>query len=178
MMKRKVFTGDFSRLVLSVLFLLGCAREREQYRTDQRIDMGPYSFSVDSNTEEGEKQGSRFDGAGWVQFPITELRIRFHILRDEAKPFTTDFNAFFLRTMAIEDAAGNHFPVSPVPVSPVYSAGRYHSDSYIADVKLDPSMMGVHDNKHLGSHARDFHLLIDNDDPQPGQPHRVSVQLR
>ncbi len=178
MMKRKVFMGDCSRILLSVLFLVSCAAGRENYKTDQRIDMGPYSFSVDRNIEESETRGSRFDGAGWVQVPITELRIRFHVLRDEAKPFTSDFNRFFLRSMAIEDAAGNRFPISPVPVSPIYSAGRYHSDSYIADIRLDPTMMGIRDSKHLGSHARDFHLLIENDDPQPGQPHRVSVQLQ
>jgi hypothetical protein len=178
MTKRKTSIIRFANgIAFFILLLLGCAAT-EHCKLDQRIDMGPYSFSVDSGTEESEKQGKRFDGGSWVQFPITELRIRFHVLRDDAKPFTTDFNRFFIDAMTLEDEAGNRFTVSPVPVSPIYSAGRYHSDSYIADVKLDPSIIGIRDSKHLGSHARDFRLLIENRDRQPGQPHRVSVQLQ
>ena len=178
MTKRKTSTSHFANgLGSAVLLLLGCAAT-QQYRPDQRIDMGPYSFSVDSYTEESETQGSRFDGTSWVQFPITELRVRFRVMRDDSKPFTTDFNRFFIGAMRIEDGAGNQFELTPVPLSFAYVAGRYHSDSYFADVKLDPTMMGVSDSKHLGSHARDFRLLIENHDPQPGQPRRVSVQLQ
>jgi hypothetical protein len=70
-------------------------------------------------------------------------------MRDDAKPFTTDFNRFFIGATRIEDAAGHQFELTPVPMSFVYVAGRYHSDSYFADVELDPTRMEVSDSKHL-----------------------------
>jgi hypothetical protein len=144
--------------------LAGCART-EEYQLGQRIDMGPYSFDV-AGTDEGT----------WASEPT--ISILFRLDRDDTAPFTTDFWQSFAYKMEIVDAAGNAFPVDPHPQSAVYTAGRYRSDRYLAEVKLSPSHEGVRDSARIGRTAADFRLIIDNPAPEGSQPRRVAIQLR
>jgi len=144
--------------------LVGCART-EEYEVGQRIDMGPYSFEVVS-ADEGR----------WGSEPT--LGILFRLDRDDTAPFTTDFRRSFAYKMEIIDAAGNAFVVDPSPQSPVYRAGRYRSDRYLAEVRLSASLEGVRDSTRIGKTASDFRLIIDNPDPERDQPRRVAIQLQ
>ena len=163
-------------LPLGAALLLSCAQPQPA-AMNQSINMGAFSFSV-SGTEESAKTASQFEGGSWHRIPITQVEIHFRVTRDDTKPFTTDFASFFLASMSIKDAAGNWFDLGLRPVQPTYSAGRYRSSEYIASVRLDPTMMGVRDAKHLGTHAQDFELSIKNPDRQAGQPSRVTINLR
>jgi hypothetical protein len=144
--------------------LAGCART-EAYQLGQRIDMGPYSFNV-AGADEGTWASER------------TISILFRLDRDDTAPFTTDFWQSFAYKMEIVDAAGNAFPVDPHPQSPVYRAGRYRSDRYLAKVKLIRSHEGVRDSARIGKAAGDFRLIIDNPAPEGDQPRRVAIQLR
>jgi len=151
-------------LLCAGTMLLGCAGT-EEYELGQRIDMGPYSFEVVS-ADEGR----------WGSEPT--LGILFRLDRDDTAPFTTDFRRSFAYKMEIIDAAGNAFAVDPSPQSPVYKAGRYRSDRYLAEVRLSASLEGVRDSTRIGKTASDFRLIIDNPDPERDQPRRVAIQLQ
>ena len=151
-------------LVCAGAWLLGCAGTKE-YPLGQRIDMGPYSFEVVS-ADEGR----------WGSDPT--INILFRLNRDDTAPFTTDFRWSFAYKMELVDAAGNAFPVSPDPVSPVYRAGRQRSDRYLAKVRLSPSHEGVRDGTRIGKVAADFRLIIDNPAPEDDQPRRVAIRLQ
>ena len=154
--------GVAGLLCAGVVF--GCART-EAYQLGQRIDMGPYSFEV-AGADEGT----------WASEPT--ISILFRLDRDDTAPFTTDFWQSFVYKMEIVDAAGNAFPVDPQPQSPVYRAGRYRSDRYLAEVKLSPFHEGVRNSARIGKTAGDFRLIIDNPAPEGDQPRRVAIQLR
>jgi hypothetical protein len=126
--------------------------------------MGPYSFEVVS-ADEGRWGSER------------TVDILFRVTRDDTAPFTSSFNASFAYRMELVDAAGNAFPVAPEPVSPVYRAGRYRSDRYLARVRLSPSHEGVRDGARIGKVAADFRLIIDNPAPDGNQPRRVAIPL-
>lgn len=159
-------------------WLLGCRTPAEEYRMGQRIEMGPYAFTVEQ-TEESQVYASVMGPEGHYQAgTVNQIRVFFRLLRDDTAPFTTDFANSFLTGMKLVDGAGNQFDVNPVPLSPVYRGGRQRSDEYAADIKLDPSFMGVRRPKEMGQHARDFRLIIDNPDPRSKQPRRISIALR
>jgi hypothetical protein len=129
------------------------------------MEMGPYSFEVVS----AEK------GAQWASSPTINIRFRLH--RDDTAPFTTNFTSSFAFKMELVDAAGNAFPVSPEPVSPVHRAGRERSDTYLANVRLSPSHEGVRDAARIGKEPVDFRLIIENPAPEVDQPRRVAIRL-
>jgi hypothetical protein len=157
-------TAVVAGLLYAGAVLVGCART-EEYQLGQRIDMGPYSFEVLS-ADEGT----------WASQPT--INILFRLDRDDAAPFTSDFRRSFAYKMEVVDAAGNAFPVDPAPQSPVYRAGRYRSDRYLAEVRLSASHEGVRDSARIGKTASDFRLIIDNPDPGRDQPRRVAIQLQ
>jgi len=145
---------------------------------NQPIEMGPYAFAV-TRTEKWPASAAVMTSDGKCQpIPTIEIRVVIHLLRDDAAPFTTDFNSFLIADMKFEDKAGNQFETSPVPISPVYRAGRYHAVDYVASAKVDPSMVGVRDPEHLGKDPRDFHLTIGNPSHERTQPRRVAIQLQ
>jgi hypothetical protein len=151
-------------LACAAAWLLACGRV-EEYQLGQRVEMGPYTFEVTS-----ARQGA------WGSDPTIDIVFRLH--RDDTAPFTTTFKSSFGYKMEIVDAAGNAFPVDPDPVSPIYQAGRWRSDRYLARVRLSPSHEGVRNANRIGKTVADFTLIIENPAPERDQPRRVGIRLR
>ncbi len=84
-----------------------------------RLEMGPFTFSVGSAT-----QGKQWQSA---EGPYREIVVRIRVHRDDTAPFTETFSSSFIDSIRIFDAAGNSIGTSPSEVAPVRKAGRDRS---------------------------------------------------
>lgn len=163
-------------LAVGLFFVFfACTKTRTQeYEIGQKIDMGPYTFTV-----KWAKEG--WWHVGPPRRHIKQIEVYFRLHRDDSAPFTSCFTSY-LFDMEIEDLAGNRFisPGGPVPLSPYTKAGRIRSETgeYNAVFTLDPDKSTVRDREHIGQHPQDFKLIIKNPDPKADEPHRISVQLK
>jgi hypothetical protein len=146
---------------------LGCEKKTQEYRMDQPINMGPFSFEVE-RTEEAVKLKHPSEG------PNLEIRVYFRMLDNKTPPFGKTLDETLLE-VRIRDKAGNTIE-SPGPR--VVSGDRHHPSEWVEIFEVSPSLMGVRDRTKLGKSASDFRLIIDNPDVREGQPERVSIQLR
>jgi hypothetical protein len=146
---------------------LGCEKNTREYRLEQPINMGPFSFEVE-RTEEAVKLKHPSEG------PNLEIRVYFRILDNKTLPFGKTLDETLLE-VRIRDKAGNTIE-SPGPR--VLSGDRHHPSEWVEIFEVSPSLMGVRDRAKLGQRASDFRLIIDNPDVREGQPARVSIQLR
>jgi hypothetical protein len=146
---------------------LGCEKKTQEYRMDQPINMGPFSFEVE-RTEEAVKLKHPSEG------PNLEIRVYFRMLDDKTPPFGKTLDETLLE-VRIRDKAGNTIE-SPGPR--VVSGDRHHPSEWVEIFEVSPSLIGVRDRTKLGKRASDIRLIIDNPDVREGQPERVSIQLR
>ncbi len=133
------------------------------------IEMGVYTFSVISVA-----QGRQWESADGT---YREIVVRIRVDRDSTPPFTETFSSSFIDSVSIVDAAGNSIGTTPVPVEPVYTAGRVRSTDYTCLFRYSRSSEGVRDFAKIGTRPQDFKLVITNPARQSGQPRRVAMQL-
>jgi hypothetical protein len=150
-------------------FLLTACETATPILVGERIEMGPYTFSVISVA-----QGNQWES---VEGTYREIIVHVRILRDDTKPFSESFSSSFVDSMRIVDAAGNSIGTSPTPVFPIYTAGRYRSEYYTCRFRYSRSSDGVRSFDKIGTRPQDFKLLISNPAHEGSQPHRVSIQL-
>jgi hypothetical protein len=105
-------------IALVALTLSACAAPTPAAIGD-RLDMGPFTFSVGSAT-----QGKQWQSA---EGPYREIVVRIRVHRDDTAPFTKTFSSSFIDSIRIIDAAGNSIGTSPSAVAPVRKAGRDRS---------------------------------------------------
>ncbi len=146
---------------------LGCQKKAQEYRMDQPINMGPFSFEVE-RTEGSVKLVHPSEG------PNLEIRVYYRMLDNKTAPFGKTFDETLLR-VRIVDKAGNRIEYSG---RGVVSGDRHHPSEWCDIFTVSPSLMGVRDKAKLGQSASDFRLIIDNPDVRDGQAERVSIQLR
>ena len=173
-MKRVALTVVCGSCIRNALVVLAASLAQACDRTPQpalgeTIEMGRYAFSITS----------AWPGKEWesAEGPTREIVVRIRVHRDSTAPFTESFTSSFIDSMAIVDAAGNTIRATPSPVFPVHSAGRYRSEFYACVFRYSRSSEGVRDFSRIGTHPRDFRLLITNPAPEGRQPRRVAVQL-
>ena len=135
----------------------------------ERLDMGPFTFSVVSAA-----QGKQWQSAEGVYREIV-VRIRVH--RDDTAPYTETFSSSFIDSIRIVDAAGNSIGTSPSAVAPVHKAGRDRSEHYTCLFRYSRSSDGVRDFDKIGTRPQDFKLMITNPAPEGQQPRSVAIQL-
>ena len=146
---------------------LGCEKKTQEYRLEQPINMGLFSFEVE-RTEDSVKLVHPSEG------PNLELRVYYRMLDNKTAPFGKTFDETLLG-IRIVDKAGNTIEYSG---RSVVSGDRHHPSEWCDIFTVSPSLMGVRDKAKLGQSASDFRLIIDNPDMRDGQPERVSIQLR
>jgi hypothetical protein len=175
-MRKCVFPiGAFNRsmrpsvvIALAALTLSACA-EPTPAAIGERLDMGPFTFSVVSATQ--GKQWESAEGA------YREIVVRIRVHRDDTAPYTETFSSSFIDSIRIVDAAGNSIGTSPAAETPVHTAGRYRSEHYTCLFRYSRSSDGVRDFDKIGTRPEDFKLLITNPAPEGQQPRRVAIQL-
>ena len=155
-------------IALVALTLSGCAAPTPA-AIGERLDMGPFTFSVVSAT-----QGKQWQSAEGV---YREIVVRIQVHRDDAAPYTKTFSSAFIDSIRIVDAAGNSIGTSPSAVAPVHTAGRYRSEHYTCLFRYSRSSDGVRDFDKIGTRPQDFKLMITNPEPAGQQPGRVAIQL-
>jgi len=133
------------------------------------IEMAAYTFSVISVA-----QGRQWESA---EGPYREIVVRIRVDRDSTPPFTETFSSSFIDSLSIVDTAGNSIGTTPVPVEPVYTAGRLRSTYYTCLFRYSRSSEGVRDFARIGTRPQDFRLVITNPARQGGQPRRVAMHL-
>jgi hypothetical protein len=175
MKKLMVPIVDFNRsmrasvlIALVVLTLSACA-EPTPAAIGERLDMGPFTFSVVSAT-----QGKHWESA---EGPYREIVVRIRVHRDDTAPYTETFSSSFIDSIRIVDAAGNSIGTSPAAVAPVHTAGRYRSAHYTCLFRYSRSSDGVRDFDKIGTRPQDFKLLVTNPAPEGQQPRRVAIEL-
>jgi hypothetical protein len=146
---------------------LGCEKKTQEYRLDQQINMGPFSFEVE-RTEESVKLVHPNEG------PNLEIRVYYRMLDNKTPPFGKTFDETLLR-VRIVDKAHNTFEYSG---RGLLAGDRRHPSEWCDIFTVSPSLRGVRDSAKLGQRASDFRLIIDNPDVRDGQPERASIQLR
>ncbi len=105
-------------IALVALTLSACAAPTPAAIGD-RLDMGPFTFSVGSATQGKQRQSA--------EGPYREIVVRIRVHRDDTAPFTETFSSSFIDSIRIFDAAGNSIGTSPSEVAPVRKAGRDRS---------------------------------------------------
>jgi len=153
--------------ICASLISLGCAKKTQEYRLEQPINMGPFSFEVE-RTEESVKLVHPSEG------PNLEIRVYYRMLDNKTPPFGKTFDETLLG-VRIVDKANNTIESGGGRV--VSGDGR-HPSEWVDTFTVSPSLMGVRDKSKLGQRVSDFRLIIDNPDVRDGQPERVSIQLR
>jgi hypothetical protein len=166
----KACANQVMEIVLALcasLALLGCEKKTQEYRMDQPINMGPFTFEV-ARTEEAVKLAHPSEG------PNLEIRVYYRMLDNKTAPFGKTLDETFL-VVRIVDKANNTIESGGPRV---LSGDRHHPSEWVETFEVSPSLMGVRDSAKLGQRASDFRLIIDNPDVREGQPERVSIQLR
>jgi len=146
-----------------------CTRAVE-YRMDEPIRMGPFTFSVISATK--GKQWQSADG------PVREIEIRIRVQQDRSAPFSDTFTSYLLGRLDIVDAAGNRIGSDARPISPTYSSGRYRSEVYSCLFRYSRSLDGIRDFDAVGTDPKDFRLIVSHPSPGAGEPAVAAVQLQ
>ena len=165
----KACASQVVRIVLAlcaVFALLGCEKKTQEYRIDQPINMGPFTFEVE-RTEESVK-------SSYSEGFLLKIHVYFRMLDNKTPPFGKTLDETLME-VRIRDKAGNTIE-SPGPR--VLSGDRHHPSEWVEIFEVSPSLIGVRDRTKLGKSASDFWLIIDNPDLREGQPERVSIQLR
>jgi hypothetical protein len=145
----------------------GCQKKTQEYRLEQPINMGPFSFEVE-RTEESVKLVHPSEG------PNLEIRVYYRMLDNKTPQFGKTLDETLLG-VRIVDKANNTIESGG---GRVLSGGRPHPSEWVDTFTVSPTLMGVRDRAKLGQSASDFRLIIDNPDVRDGQPERVSIQLR
>ena len=151
----------------ALLASLGCEQKIQEYRLEQPINMGLFSFEVE-RTEESSKFVHPSEG------PNLEIRVYYRMLENKTVPFGKTFDESLLG-VRIVDKAGNTIEYSG---RGVVAGDRHHPSEWCDIFTVSPSLMGVRDKAKLGQSVSDFRLIIDNPDVRDDQPERVSIQLR
>jgi hypothetical protein len=149
------------------LALSGCQKKTEEYRMDQPISMGPFTFAVE-RTEEAVTHAHPSEG------PTLKIRIYYRMLDNKTPPFGKTLDETLLLVRIVDNA--NNTIESSGPR--VLSGDRHHPSEWVETFEVSPTLMGVRDRTKLGKGASDFRLIIDNPDVREGQPERASIQLR
>jgi len=166
----KVCDSQVMGIVLALcasIVALGCEKKTQEYRLEQPINMGPFSFEVE-RTEESVKLVHPGEG------PNLEIRVYYRMLDNKTPPFGKTLDETLLG-VRIVDKANNTIESGG---GRVVSGDRHHPSEWVDTFTVSPSLMGVRDRAKLGQSASDFRLIIDNPDMRDGQPERVSIQLR
>jgi len=150
----------------AALASVGCEKKTQEYRLEQPINMGPFSFEVE-RTEESVKLAHPSEG------PTLEIRVYYRMLDNKTPPFGKTFDETLLG-VRIVDKANNTIESGG---GRVVSGDRHHPSEWVDTFMVSPSLAGVRDRPKLGRSASDFRLIIDNPDVRDGQPERVSIQL-
>ena len=145
---------------------VGCGKKTQEYRMDQPINMGPFSFEVD-RTEESVKQ---YPSEG----PTLEIRVYYRMLDNKTPPFGKTFDESLVYVRVV-DKADNTIDYSG---RGLLAGDRRHPSEWCDVFTVSRTLIGVRDSAKLGQRASDFRLIIDNPDVREGQPERVSIQLR
>jgi len=160
--------------IISVAFALcislasaGCGKTTQEYRMDQPINMGPFSFEVE-RTEQAESLAHPSEG------PNLEIRVYYRMLDNKTPPFGRTLDESLL-DVRIVDKAENVIQSSG---RALISGDRHHPSEWCDIFTVSPTLMGVRDRSKLGRTVSDFRLIIDNPDVRGNQPERVSIQLR
>src|SRR6266446_1306536 len=146
---------------------LGCKKKTQEYRMDQPISMGPFSFEVE-RTEESVKLVHPSEG------PTLEIRVYYRMLDNKTPPFGKTFDETLLR-VRIDDKVKNTIEYSG---RGLLAGDRRHPSEGCDIFTVSRTLIGVRDTAKLGQRASDFRLIIDNPDVREGQPEQVSIQLR
>ena len=146
---------------------VGCGKKTQEYRIDQPINMGPFSFEVE-RTEESVKLVHPSEG------PTLEIRVYYRMLDNKTPPFGRTLDESLL-DVRIVDKAENVIQSSG---RALISGDRHHPSEWCDIFTVSPTLMGVRDRSKLGRTVSDFRLIIDNPDVRGNQPERVSIQLR
>lgn len=144
-----------------------CQKKAQEYRIEQPINMGPFSFEVE-RTEEASKLVHPSEG------PSLEIRVYYRMLDIKTPPLGKTIDES-LPGVRIVDKAGNSIESSGPRVM---SGDRRHPSEWCDIFTVSPSLIGIRDKAKLGQSSSDFRLIIDNPDVRDGQPERVSIQLQ
>jgi hypothetical protein len=163
----KACDSQATKIVLTfcIFALLGCEKKIQEYRMNQPISMGPFTFEVE-RTEE-------YVRPGYSEGPVLEVRVYYRMLDNKSVPFGKTLSETLLEDRII-DKAGNSIECSGPRV---VSGDQRHPSEWFEAYDVSPSMMGVRDRSKLGQKTSDFRLVIDNPDVREGQPERVSIEL-
>ena len=146
---------------------VGCGKKTQEYRMDQPINMGPFSFEVE-RTEDSVKPVHPSEG------PTLEIRVYYRMLDNKTPPFGKPFDETLLY-VRIVDKADNTIDYSG---RGLLAGDRRHPSEWCDIFTVSRTLIGVRDTAKLGQRASDFRLIIDNPDVREGQPEQVSIQLR
>jgi hypothetical protein len=147
---------------------VGCEKKTQEYRLEQPINMGLFSFEVERTEESSMRLTHPSEG------PNLEIRVYYRMLDNKTSPFGKTFDETLL-SVRIVDKANNTIESGG---GRVVSGDRRHPSEWVDTFTVSPSLAGVRDRAKLGQSASDFRLIIDNPDVRDGQPERVSIQLR
>ena len=147
-------------LFISLFLLFACSKETVEYEMGDKIELGPYIFSVEKTDEKNE-----FTRRGW--YTVFVIYFRFH--RVEKSPPLLKWKPF---TYYIRDHAHNSF-------RSIASTWDPRGGRLVSKFLIDPDAPGakISDPGHIGKHPSDFRLIIKNPSYQENQPRRVSVKL-
>jgi hypothetical protein len=153
--------------IASGLLCLGCARA-EKYELDQEIEMGPFTFSVQS--------ARMVIGSGHPRLDVDLF------LRNDSG-VDIEFADYFNDLVDIE---GNKN--SSMRLSPRMKVVDIHGHGFVGAVKYETAEFIIWEvrlrdeeefnEQHSNMETKDFRIAIKNPDPQKGQPRMVSVQLK
>src|SRR6266403_6142466 len=117
---------------------VGCGKKTQEYRMDQPINMGPFSFEVE-RTEESVKLVHPSEG------PNLEIRVYYRMLDNKTPPFGKTFDETLL-FMQIVDRANNRFDYSG---RAVVQGDRHHPSEWYDLFTISPTLIGVRDRAKL-----------------------------
>jgi len=165
--------------VLAACAMAGCGTTQREFAMRQPIEMGPWTFEVQSATERRESSGGQ-------QIKMVSIELKLHNYRERhAKPFDEFLNGhspgsiMAFPNMKLEDEAGTRFDGWLVPLS----GGNLRSETWRAEFPLVPSS-APDDNTaeraamYLDTRLPDLRVVIDNPDRRGDQPDSVAVRLR
>jgi len=166
-------------ILAGVCLMAGCAAAAEDVAMRQPIQMGPWTFEVQSATERNESRGGR-----QVMIVSIDLKLHNYMERHE-QPFDDFLNGHTAGSIMsfphieLEDPSGVQFDGWLVPLS----GGSLRSEGWRAEFPLAPSSAPGGNTadlvaKYLDTRLSDLRIVIDNPDRRGGQPARVSVRLR
>ncbi len=165
-------------LVLAFACMTPACRAEKEFAMRQPIEMGPWTFEVQSATERDESRGGR-------QVKIVSIELKLHNYKERhEKPFDDFLNGHTPSSimafphLELEDASGAQFDGWLVPLT----GGSLRSSLWRAEFPLVPSSTSDGNTadlaaKYLDTRLSDLRIAIDNPDRRGGQAERVLVPL-